>query len=218
MNRLMLTVLLCLLPLMLRGEVDFYDPKIQEGVKLHDRGVQGDKESVGLAFAIFEGILREQPDNMIALAYHGSTLTLKSRDAFPGPSKLEFLKKGIQELNQAAEKAPDNLYVRLIRGINFWNLGELPFLGDRRKDAKKDFYKLVELIEAEPKKYDKALRQGVYYYAGLALREDDDDPTAVRLFVKGMELNPASETALKIRREMMNISQGLSATPVRTKQ
>ena len=50
----------------------------------------------------------DQPTNFLLQAYLGSVYTLDSRDAWPGPGKLTYLKNGGKWLDGAVAEAPDN--------------------------------------------------------------------------------------------------------------
>src|SRR6185436_19894220 len=66
--------------------------------------------------AIFERVMAAKPGDPVALAYHGSLL-MWSRYLSLGGQKGETpeLQRGLAELSQAVEKAPEVLEVRMLR-------------------------------------------------------------------------------------------------------
>lgn len=162
---------------------------------LHDRGVQGDAKAVVECIETLEAVLAKEPDNQLALVYLGSAYTLRSRDLWIGPKKLETLKRGGQLMDQAVAAQPDNPRVRLIRAVNSL---KLPRLFNRRKLALEDFEKLLRQTEslAAPEK------QALYYFAGLALKGEGQSKRAADLWRQGLQLNPTSEVAAKIKAEL----------------
>jgi hypothetical protein len=93
---------------------------------------------------------REQPTNYLLLqAYLGSVYTLDSRDAWPGPGKLTYLRNGGRQwLDAAVAAAPDNPAVRFVRAIDYY---ELPFFFGKGQTARDDFQILLKQIDGEIK-------------------------------------------------------------------
>lgn len=179
------------------------DSEMQKGIQLHDKGVLGDEKAVTDAFAIFEKKFKDEPDNALAEAYMGSAFTLKSRDAFPGPDKWNFLQSGIKHLDEGVRKAPTDVYVRLVRAMNYWHL---PFIFGKKGQSLEDFKELLTQIEAKPDQYAPDLKQAVYYYGGLALKDDGKKDEAGKMWIKGLEQNVESPFKEKIVLEIKRIN------------
>ena len=62
---------------------------------LYKRGLAGDKYAVEQCIVKLEKAVATEPDNQIARVYLGSAYTLRSRDLWFGPRKLEALKRGL---------------------------------------------------------------------------------------------------------------------------
>jgi len=177
----------------------FADPLIKQVQARHEKAVNGDTKETKALAADLEKWTAAQPNNALLEAYLGSTYTLCSRDAWPGPSKLTYLKNGGHLLNAAVVAAPDNPAVRFVRAIDFF---ELPAIFGKRQVARDDFEYLVRQIEgAEPCPYslDVPTRQAIYYYAGLSYRQLSQAPEAETVWKRGWALDPASPLGVKIK-------------------
>lgn len=191
---LMLGIAWLALSLSLYGEI-----RSNDWHSLHEQGVRGNKEAVVQCIEQLEQVLEEQPQNQLARAYLGSAYTLRSRDLWIGPQKLESLRHGGALMDQAVAQAPLNPEVRLVRAINSLSL---PRIFNRRKIAVEDF-KLLVAQAAQPG-LDPSQRQAIYYYAGLA---QETESQSVELWNKGLEIDPLSSLAQKIR-SALNATRG----------
>jgi len=82
-------------------------------------GLAGDRASLDKGMKICDGILSNDPKQPEALVWHGTGLMTESREAFEkGDQKSggELWQRGVDEMDQAAELAPDDLGVRIVRG------------------------------------------------------------------------------------------------------
>ncbi len=77
----------------------FGDPLIRQIAERHRQAVAGDKEETKKLAADLEKWTAQQPANHLLQAYLGSVYTLCSRDAWPGPGKLDYLRRGGQLLD-----------------------------------------------------------------------------------------------------------------------
>jgi pentatricopeptide repeat protein len=82
-------------------------------------GLAGDRASLDKGMKICEDILANDPKQAEALVWHGTGLITESREAFQrGDQKKgsELWQLGLDEMDQAAELAPNDLGVRIVRG------------------------------------------------------------------------------------------------------
>jgi hypothetical protein len=180
----------------------FGDPLIRQVEARHVRAVAGDAEETKRLTADLEKWTAQQPQNHLLQAYLGSTYTLDSRDAWPGPGKLTYLRKGGQFLDAAVAADPLNPAVRFVRAIDYF---ELPAIFGKRQVARDDFQILVQQVDGEvktPYVLDTETAQAIYYYAGLSLKQQWKTPEAKAVWQKGWELNPASPLGVKIQDEL----------------
>jgi hypothetical protein len=180
----------------------FSDPLIRQIQARHEKAVNGDTKETKALTADLEKLTEEQPTNYLLQAYLGSVYTLDSRDAWPGPGKLTYLKNGGKWLDGAVASAPDNPAVRFVRAIDYY---ELPFFFGKGATAHDDFQILVRQIDGEiktPYALDPETRQGIYYYAGLSFKKFSQLPQAKDAWERGLKLAPNSPIAPKIKAEL----------------
>jgi pentatricopeptide repeat protein len=82
-------------------------------------GLAGDRASLDKGMKICEDILANNPQQPEALVWHGTGLITESREAFQqGDPKSggSLWQRGLDEMDRAAELAPNDLGVRIVRG------------------------------------------------------------------------------------------------------
>jgi pentatricopeptide repeat protein len=82
-------------------------------------GLAGDRASLDKGMKICENILANDPKQPEALVWHGTGLITESREAFQKSDQKnggELWQRGLDEMDQAAELAPNDLGVRIVRG------------------------------------------------------------------------------------------------------
>ena len=179
----------------------FADPMIRDIQDRHEKGVEGDKKAVTQLVSDLEKLTQEHPDNHLLQAYLGSAYTLASRDAFPGPGKLKYLKLGLQTMDAAVEAAPKDVAVRFIRAVNNYSM---PFFVNRKDSARNDFEILVKEIQnpATAASLNTETKQAIYYYAGIVYRQlhqPDDSHSALEA---GLALGSDTPLGKKIALEL----------------
>jgi hypothetical protein len=180
----------------------FDDPLIKQVQARHEKAVKGDEKETKALTADLEKWTQEQPTNYLLQAYLGSVYTLDSRDAWPGPGKLTYLRNGGKWLDGAVAAAPDNPAVRFVRAIDYY---ELPFFFGKGKTARDDFQILLKQIDGEiktPYVLNTETQQAIYYYAGLSFKQLSEYPQAKDAWARGYKLDPKSELATKIKVEL----------------
>jgi len=180
----------------------FSDPLIKQVQARHQKAVDGDTKETKALTADLEKWTKEQPDNHLLQAYLGSVYTLDSRDAWPGPGKLTYLRNGGKELDAAVGAAPDNPAVRFVRAIDYYSL---PTFFGKRQTARDDFQILVKQVEGviqTPYVLNSETQQAIYYYAGLCYKQLSQPADAKDAWTRGLKLNPGSALGLKIAAEL----------------
>ena len=170
------------------------------GIAYHNEGVAGNKEAVEKGFACFDTALALDPTNAVALAFRGSLWTMRGRDAWWPFTKMSDVDKGIDQMDKAVDLAPDNVSVRLTRGINSV---QLPSMFKRLGTAIKDFYYLLN-SPAFPH-YDPSLKSTIYYWSGFAYKQDNQREKAKELLQKAIDAAPESESAKNARQELKDL-------------
>ena len=177
----------------------FNDPLIAQIVARHEKAVHGDRNETKALTSDLEKWTREQPRNYLLLAYLGSAYTLCSRDAWIGPNKLTFLRKGGQCLEAAVAGDPANPAVRFVRAINYF---ELPALFGKHRAANEDFQILVQQVEGSrpmAQGLTTPTAQAIFYYAGLSDLQFGMRSQAKDVFQRGLQLDATTALGAKIR-------------------
>jgi hypothetical protein len=183
----------------------FSDPLIKQVQARHEKAVNGDEKETKALTADLEKWTEEQPTNYLLQAYLGSVYTLDSRDAWPGPGKLTYLRKGGKWLDGAVAAAPDNPAVRFIRAIDYFML---PAIFGKRQFARDDFQILLKQVDGETKSsyvLNIETQQAIYYYAGLSFKQLSEMPQAKDAWARGYKLAPNSDLGKKIGDELMKM-------------
>jgi hypothetical protein len=188
------------------SQVDpFSDPLIKQVQARQEKAVNGDTQETKALTADLEKWVDEQPTNYLLQAYLGSVYTLDSRDAWPGPGKLTFLRKGGQWLDAAVASAPDNPAVRFVRAIDYF---ELPAIFGKRQTARDDFQILLKQVDGEtktPYALNVETQQAIYYYAGKSFYQLAEYPQAKDAWTRGIKLAPGSNLSGKMAAELLQI-------------
>jgi tetratricopeptide (TPR) repeat protein len=162
---------------------------------LYSRALAGDKAAVADCIAALDSELAQRPNDQLARVYLGSTWTLRSRDLPIGPGKLAALRRGLTLMDQAAQAAPDDLKVLLVRAITRQALPG--FLG-QRSTARQEIEELVARVELTPQKLDAGDRQLLYLNAGRAAQQAGEKERARQLWRRGLTI----EGDIKLRAEL----------------
>ena len=151
--------------------------------ELYARALAGDKGATQKCIAQLEATLQAEPQNQLARVYLGSTYTLRSRDLGIGPEKLRMLRKGIALMDAAAEAAPHNAQVRLVRALTD---EALPFFTGREKMARTEFLALAEMASHDRAGLEPRDWQLLYLNAGQAAQKQGEKETAAKYFRLGL--------------------------------
>ncbi len=171
------------------------------GIAYHSQGVAGNEDAVDKGFACFDTLLSIEPTNAVALAFQGSLWTLRARDAWWPFTKMKYVDKGIDEMDKAVDLAPEDVSVRLTRGITSVNL---PSMFHRLGTALKDFSFLLE--SAAFSHFDASLRGTIYRWAGVAYKQDGQTDKAKELLQKAIDVDPNSDNAKSAQQALKDLS------------
>ena len=188
----------------------FNDPLIKQIAERDRKAVAGDTEETKALASDLKKWTAVHPDDRLLQAYLGSVYTLCSRDAWPGPAKLNYLRDGDRLLNQAVEADPENPAVRFVRAIDFY---ELPAIFGKRQVARDDFKILLRQVNGESKKtyaFETETAQAIYYWAGLSLAEQGLGDQANEAWTKGLKLDDRTPIAAKIEMEQAKLHPSAS--------
>lgn len=159
-------------------------PQMEPIRKLHLRGVEGDKKAVDEALTLLEPLYQDHPDNAVFRVYRGSCLTLKGRDVYWPPKKLDYAREGFSEMDKAVEMDPENKEVRFIRAMCGLNV---PKFFNRLDESIEDFDFLVSILDqADHRDEDGAM---IYYYAAKGYLKADNKEKAALMLKKSIAMD-----------------------------
>lgn len=165
-----------------------------------DQAAAGDAAAVEKGMTYLDKALEIQSTNSVALAYRGSLWTIRGREASDPFDKMNFVEKGIDEMDRAVEMTPDNVTARLVRGVNSV---KLPSLFNRLAIAIKDFSFL--LADSRFSHLDVQLQSTIYYWAGVAYKNDNQKSKARELLEKAISTSPNSGIAASAQEELNSL-------------
>jgi tetratricopeptide (TPR) repeat protein len=171
------------------------------GIAYHKQGAAGDEDAVEKGFTCLDTLLTLDPANAVALAYRGSLWTMRGRDASSPFTKMSDVENGIDEMDKAVDLAPENVAVRLTRGINSVRL---PSMFNRLGTALKDFSYLLKQPSFPHLNAD--LQSTIYYWTGVAYEHDNQVEKAKGLLQKAIDAAPESDSARNARQELRQLS------------
>jgi hypothetical protein len=141
------------------------------GIVYHHMAIKDSKAYAKKAVQYLEQAHQKRIDDNVVLCYLGSAYTLLAKDAWNPLSRTYYLNKGVEYMDKAVRKDPDNITVRLIRANNSKALSSR-FLS-QRSIAYEDFEHLASLFE-KGLKVPSQLRISVYRSLAALYKEDGD--------------------------------------------
>lgn len=120
---------------------------LQEGIRLHDLGVQGNKAAALRAYELIKQAFELDPDDPLTRAYYGSAIALSVKDSADTSETFRRVIQAVIHLNTAVKLAPESETVRLLRGCLCFKLPETMF--HFTKTAIEDFEFLRTLYRAK---------------------------------------------------------------------
>jgi hypothetical protein len=175
----------------------FADPLVRQVQDLHQQVVDGKAKALDKLVPWLEQLVKDHPDNHLLQAYLGSAYTLASRDSFPGPGKLKYLKQGGATLDAAVDAAPREVGPRFIRAVNYFSL---PTVFGKRDTARDDFQLLLREVRSPLSKetFSVETRQAICWFAGLSYRQVKQPDDARDAWQAGIALDPKSDLGQKM--------------------
>lgn len=121
--------------------------QLDEAKELHRRALAGDKDAVLKAFALFDKVNRERPQNSLILAYRADCLSMLGRDSTDSSIMFGNVMKAMTEFDKAVNGSPNDIEIRLLRANFSYRLPEGFFR--RSATAMADFEYLIQRYEQD---------------------------------------------------------------------
>jgi signal transduction histidine kinase/tetratricopeptide (TPR) repeat protein len=174
------------------AEPDNLSHRLDLGRAYYWLALERDAQAQSEAEQAFGQIIERDPNNALALAYHGALLGLKlGSNIVPQNQLTAVMNQAHEELDRAVRLAPDSIEVRELRGYaSFYT----PSVFDRDSLAVEDFMHAVELLERAPD--TETARAKLHLVAGDAYNKMGAEDKARANWERAVRLAPNSGLAL----------------------
>jgi hypothetical protein len=166
-------------------------PRLAEARQQYFSDLQGNRAAAAGARASFAALSRDDPNNPVVDAYSGSLELLDAARTWAVWDKRRLANEGLAKMDQAVNRAPDDLEARFIRAASTWHL---PFFYNRRTQAADDFSYIAPRAEAAVAKgaLPPELAAAALDYYGQVLVERSDNDGAKQAFEAAVRIDSAS--------------------------
>jgi hypothetical protein len=198
MGQFCLFVLLAV-PMISAAESGSFVQRLAEARKEYFADLQGDRAAGAKARVSFAELTRDYPGNSVVDAYSGSLELLEAARTWAVWEKGRLANEGLSKMDQAVNRAPDDLEARFIRAASTWHL---PFFYKRKEQSASDFAFIAPRAEAAVAKgtLPAELGAAALDYYGQVLISHSDSHGAKQAFeaaVRIDETSPGGRDALK---------------------
>jgi hypothetical protein len=176
-----------------------FTQRLADARKEYFADLQGERAAGAKARASFAELSRDYPGNPVVDAYSGSLELLDAARTWAVWDKRKLANEGLSKMDQAVNRAPDDLEARFIRAASAWHL---PFFYKRREQSASDFTFIASRAEAAVAKgsLPPELGAAALDYYGQVLADHSDSHGAKQAFeaaVRIDETSPGGRDALK---------------------
>ena len=144
------------------------------GIVYHYMAIRDSKTYAKKAVQYLEEAYQKKPDDSVVLCYLGSSYTMLAKDASDVSKRSDFINRGIESLDKAVGKDPNNITARLTRANNS---KELQRSLNRRSTAHEDLEHVADLFE-KGLRVPSQLKASVYRSLADLYKEDGDPADA----------------------------------------
>jgi len=163
---------------------------------LHFRANDGDADAARRSTELLEGLAASRPDDPVVLAYLGSARLVAAKLAWSPWSKVGLARQGLDLLDRAVTRAPDDPEVRFLRGAS---TRPLPRFFGRSKLAADDLATAASSAEraAANGRLDRSLEAAIFYLYGFTRLDRGDVPGTEAAWRKTVAIAPESRAGKK---------------------
>ncbi len=175
--------------------------KFELARELYFQSTVGDRDALGRASAMFTELHEAEPDNPKVMAYMGSVVLVDARDSVPLPTLLPQVHRGLELLDRAKAAAPDDLEVRVVRGLTLINV---PGMFNRRQEAEADLSWSVARIDrgVETGRLDHRAAASVLFNQGKVLEQQGQSEAARAMWQRAVAMAPGSVSGQSAARRL----------------
>jgi hypothetical protein len=170
---------------------DIFDQRLAEARAQYFAYLQGNRSAADKARANFAALSRDYPGNSRVDAYSGSLELLDAAHTWVIWDKRRLANEGLAKMDQAVNRAPEDLEARFVRAASTWHL---PFFYKRRDQAASDFTFLAPRAEAAVANgtLPPQLAAAALDYYGQVLIDRSDSHGAKQAFEAAVRIDGAS--------------------------
>ncbi|MFZ5634428.1 MAG: tetratricopeptide repeat protein [Bacillota bacterium] len=176
------------------------DAFYQEGFRLHDLGVAGNRAAARMALELWQRAYEADPGDTLARAYYGSSLALVGRDSTEPNAIFGNAIKGLVHLNRAISRDRNNPRIRLLRAYLAYSLPEVFF--HQTKRAVKDLRFLKMTCEQDNSVFPSELYHKILYDLGVAYQRTGYHDKAKKVWSKLLKEGSDSKYKALIKERM----------------
>ncbi len=170
---------------------DAFADRLAVARKAYFADLDGQRGADDLARQQFTALAAERPHEPVVDAYLGSLDLLESARTFAVWRKHTLAADGLEKLDAAVNRAPDNLEARFVRALTTWHL---PFFFHRKEQAEQDLGYIGPRAEqaARQGSLPAPLAAAALDYWGQVLAEHQGDNPARQAFEAAVRVDPSS--------------------------
>ena len=176
-----------------------YTHRLAQARSEYFANLQGDHAAGAKASASFDALAKAYPGDPTVEAYSGSLELLVAARTWAIWDKRRLANEGLIKMDQAVNRAPNDLEARFIRAASTWHL---PFFYKRRDQAASDFTFLAPRAEAAAARgmLPPELAAAALDYYGQVLNDRSDNHGAKQAFEAAVRVDgssPGGQDAMK---------------------
>lgn len=182
---------------------------------LFEQGLLGSKKDNEQAAEQFKALSEQEPANPLYLAYFGSAITVKSRDAFFPWTKLKLGDQGVDVIDKALKMVTPEHDTAMITGVPISIGTKLVAVSTFLKLPDKYFHRfaagknlLAETMNSRAFAASPAhIRSAFHIQAAAAAQTDKQSAEEIRQLKRALELDPQSKTAATVHARLKELGQ-----------
>jgi tetratricopeptide (TPR) repeat protein len=172
------------------------------GIAYHNLAVLKVKGASVKAVEYLEKAYSLLPDDHEVLAYFGNAKTMMARDSWNIFTIISEVNKGLDMIDEAVNKAPDNIPIRMVRANNSLNV---PGVFDRKEFVKTDFHHIEMLLKDPSWMGYSYIKAEIFYQLGMFYKAEGNEFLAREYFEKAVvndSSGQGSKWGLKAKKEL----------------
>jgi len=182
---------------------------------LFEQGLQGSRKDNERAAEQFKALSEQEQGNPLYLAYYGSAITIKSRDAFMPWNKLKLGEQGLDVIDKALKMVAPEHDTAMIKGTPISVGTKLVAVSTFLKMPDKYFHRhaagktlLTETMNSRAFATAPAhIRSAFHIQAAAVARSDKQNAEEIRQLKRALELDPRGKAATMVHARLKELGQ-----------